>query len=361
MSRQKTSIIWSISKEELQEVLDKSYTYSNVLRYFGINPKSGSGNFETLKRRLIEENLDIDNIENPPVGSKSVNRTKLMGLGKTEDELLSLTLNNLLPAHGVKFKERLLSKGILEEKCSICDLGPEWESEPLVLQLDHINGNNLDNRIENLRILCPNCHTQTKTFCGKNKKPDKIRIKSIKSGFEDEVQKYKDFLESLSKDERETITFFVPGERLCKLCGKKFSIFYRDCKGYYCTQKCSSESRRKANRPSKEDLEKLILVTPVTKLGKMYGVSDSAIRKWCKSDGIPLPIKTKKTFKVNCVLCDDFYSILERKVRRESREGREGPFCSQSCATTYWNAIRRGDNIKRGTYKQLADKLGIVI
>lgn len=53
--------------------------------------------------------------------------------------------------------------------CSKCELGSEWDNEPLSLELDHINGMHNDNRIENLRWLCPNCHSQTKTFKGKNR------------------------------------------------------------------------------------------------------------------------------------------------------------------------------------------------
>jgi hypothetical protein len=60
------------------------------------------------------------------------------------------------------------SKSKEEEKCEICEIGNEWNGKPLTLQLDHINGIHLDNRIENLRILCPNCHSQTATFCGRN-------------------------------------------------------------------------------------------------------------------------------------------------------------------------------------------------
>lgn len=66
-------------------------------------------------------------------------------------------------------KHRLLEGGLLKEECYICGQPPTWNKNPLALQLDHINGINNDNRIENLRILCPNCHTQTPTFSGKNK------------------------------------------------------------------------------------------------------------------------------------------------------------------------------------------------
>jgi len=56
--------------------------------------------------------------------------------------------------------------GLLEYKCSICGINT-WLNKPLTLQLDHINGDNRDNRIEILRLLCPNCHSQTDNFCGK--------------------------------------------------------------------------------------------------------------------------------------------------------------------------------------------------
>ena len=65
-------------------------------------------------------------------------------------------------------KKRILRAGLLKNECYICGL-KEWLNKPIVLQLDHINGNNKDNRIENLRLLCPNCHSQTSTWCGKNK------------------------------------------------------------------------------------------------------------------------------------------------------------------------------------------------
>lgn len=65
-------------------------------------------------------------------------------------------------------KRRLIRDGILENRCELCPQGPEWNGKPLVLVLDHVNGINNDNRIENLRLLCPNCNSQTETFAGRN-------------------------------------------------------------------------------------------------------------------------------------------------------------------------------------------------
>lgn len=68
-----------------------------------------------------------------------------------------------------RLKKRLIAKGLLEEQCSECGLGSEWNGRPLVLQLDHINGVRDDHRLGNLRILCPNCHTQTPTYVSRNR------------------------------------------------------------------------------------------------------------------------------------------------------------------------------------------------
>lgn len=65
-------------------------------------------------------------------------------------------------------KKYLIEEGILENKCALCPQGSEWNGKPLVLALDHENGISNDNRLSNLRLLCPNCHSQTETFAGRN-------------------------------------------------------------------------------------------------------------------------------------------------------------------------------------------------
>lgn len=65
-------------------------------------------------------------------------------------------------------KKRILEENLLEYKCDICGIF-KWNSKPISLHLDHINGINSDHKLENLRFLCPNCHSQTNTYTGKNK------------------------------------------------------------------------------------------------------------------------------------------------------------------------------------------------
>lgn len=67
-----------------------------------------------------------------------------------------------------KLKKRLLKENILDDKCDICGID-EWNGKKLIMQLDHINGISNDHRLENIRLLCPNCHSQTDTWCGRNK------------------------------------------------------------------------------------------------------------------------------------------------------------------------------------------------
>ena len=135
-------------------------------------------------------------------------------------------------------KKRLINDGVLEYSCQICGNIGEWNGNPMSLQLDHINGVNNDNRLKNLRFLCPNCHSQTNTYGGKNVSYDKTH-------------------------------------KTC-VCGK-----YKDKNSKMCNT-CTSKSNRKVDRPSYEVLMVDIQELGYTGTGSKYGVSDNAIRKWKK-------------------------------------------------------------------------------
>ena len=83
------------------------------------------------------------------------------------DEIL---VENSSYANIGRLKTRLIKEKLLEYKCAFCGNTGEWQGKPLALELDHINGNHFDHRLENLRFLCPNCHAQTDTYGGKNQK-----------------------------------------------------------------------------------------------------------------------------------------------------------------------------------------------
>ena len=85
--------------------------------------------------------------------------------------LSEILVENSTYTNIARLKVRLLREGLLAAKCYGEDCGlTEWKGKPISLQLDHINGDKLDHRIENLRLLCPNCHSQTDSFAGKNKR-----------------------------------------------------------------------------------------------------------------------------------------------------------------------------------------------
>ena len=75
----------------------------------------------------------------------------------------------------INIKRRLLDAGILQNRCGECGLS-EWRGKALVIQIDHINGKRDDNRLENLRMLCPNCHSQTETFAARNRLWQRSRL-----------------------------------------------------------------------------------------------------------------------------------------------------------------------------------------
>lgn len=94
--------------------------------------------------------------------------------GKTHNWGLSIPLCKVL-IRGSKYrgstswlKSRLIRAGMLRNECYECGQGPIWRGKKLVMVLDHINGKGFDHRIENLRVLCPNCNSQTDTFAGRN-------------------------------------------------------------------------------------------------------------------------------------------------------------------------------------------------
>ena len=148
------------NKEDLQEIVKQSVSYSQVLQKLELSPTGG--NYRILKRLL--KGLEIDTSHFSGQGYLK---------GKTHNWSKKIPLEEILKEgthyQSYKLKNRLLKEKFIENKCSECGLLDEWNGKTINHQLDHINGDNTDNRIENLRLLCPNCHSQTETYCGKNK------------------------------------------------------------------------------------------------------------------------------------------------------------------------------------------------
>ncbi len=145
--------------EQLAEAVESSFSMANALRYLGLRPTGG--NYKSIHKHIRRLDLDIEHFTGQGhLKGKRHGWTKKRPL----DEILVKNSDYLSTCH---LKERLLKEDKLKYECYKCTI-KSWQRKRLSLQLDHINGINTDNRLENLRLLCPNCHSQTKTFTGKN-------------------------------------------------------------------------------------------------------------------------------------------------------------------------------------------------
>ena len=150
----KISKVYQVSDEDFRKIVQESNSYSDCLRALGLGTKGGSST-DVLKRRIKELNCSIEHFGKTKVSTNA---------RYTLDEIL---IENSFYANISRLKQRLVNEKRLEYKWSCCGID-SWLGKPLSLQLDHINGINNDHRIENLRFLCPNCHSQTDTYAGRN-------------------------------------------------------------------------------------------------------------------------------------------------------------------------------------------------
>jgi Zn finger protein HypA/HybF involved in hydrogenase expression len=149
---------YSWDETRLRDAVNKSECKSDVLRFLKISTKSG--NFQTLDKYLKKYGIDNSSLE------YDYKRGNKWGIKHRNEEIFcknSVVSKNTL-------KNRILKENLIEYKCGSCELGDTWNGKKIQLQLDHINGKNDDNRVENLRYLCPNCHSQTETYCMGDKK-----------------------------------------------------------------------------------------------------------------------------------------------------------------------------------------------
>lgn len=146
------SKIDNFTKEQLEEIVQNSYSLREVLKAIGYTVTGDNNN--TLKKRLQEYNIDYSHFS-----LKGRNRTV-----RNEENVFCIN-----STASQKTLRSWYEKGnYTEYKCAICGQEPFWNGKKLTLTLDHINGHNHDDRLENLRWICPNCDRQLDTFAGKN-------------------------------------------------------------------------------------------------------------------------------------------------------------------------------------------------
>lgn len=208
------TIKWDVSK--LSDAVKESVCYADVCRKVGLGTKGR--NYDTIKNWISKLNLDTSHFKsNSQLAFERSFKKRII----TDEQLF--VENSKFSRAKVKARLQLYKK----YTCEICNLNNEWNGIPIVLHLDHINGNSVDNRLENLRFLCPNCHSQTATYAGKS---SRLKPSQIDPNWRNR-------------------------EKL---------------------------STRKVIRPSKEELQDMLRKETFVAIGKKYNVSDNAVRKWAK-------------------------------------------------------------------------------
>lgn len=234
------------SKELLEGLVKNSTSVAQVIRKLGL--KQAGGNHTHITARIKKYEINTEHF----LGS-GANR----GPSHLPEKLsfAQILVNDRLGGKREKvaaLRRALLEAGV-EHKCAVCGLPPYWNGKYLQLQVDHISGIGTDNRIENLRFICGNCHLQTENFGFKNS-----TIYLSKTAIIEAPKLIKQVLPSPSE--------LDPNWR------NKPRL-----------------NTRKVNRPSKEELEKLLWEKPTSQLAIDFGISDNAIAKWAKSYGITKP------------------------------------------------------------------------
>lgn len=153
---------YKYTDDELIIAIKTSISLAETLRKLNLSDRS-NGNRKNIKIKIKLLNIDITHWR-----GRSANIGKTNNSIKDRRALSELLIENAKLTDHTLLKKRLLEAKLLIYECSICKIST-WLDNKLVLQMDHINGINNDNRLENIRLLCPNCHSQTDTFCGKNK------------------------------------------------------------------------------------------------------------------------------------------------------------------------------------------------
>ncbi len=150
----------ALAGSDVPEIVRNARSRAEVIRALGFEPDSMS--YRWLGDFLHEHDVRIDHFEAPHAAMHRNRRRRYRW--PLEDILVEDSTYTDLST----LKRRLIEAGLLDPWCAICGID-EWLGRPITLHLDHLNGVRTDHRIDNIRLICPNCHSQTETFAGRNK------------------------------------------------------------------------------------------------------------------------------------------------------------------------------------------------
>lgn len=311
------ALIDDFTPEQIQEFANESRSLAELREKIGY-AKNGGGTNDIVRSYIKKHGIDTSHMLGQG-WSKNVINYDLFQEGKSVKSDVAIRALKILRG----------------SECEICH-GTMWNNQPIPLCVHHLNGNHLDNRLENLQLLCPNCHAQTYNYCGKNinKKNTRITdeqlVEALKASssirqallslgvyysarswyercyaliekydieFRQKTPKYfkkneeeksgSNKKHSQAKQKRPRAKQKPKPKKIygyCPICNKP--LYNKDRK--FCSQECSHVSLTKLNKEiSREELKQMIRTMPFLAIGKELGVSDNAIRKWCKKYDLP--------------------------------------------------------------------------
>lgn len=221
------------TSEEIENIVKISFSYKDFARKIGYSHSPSGDTIKSLEEKLKNYNTEHFSCCNDKQVVRTIENTFVKNSTASQSTLRKM------------YKENNFSN----YECSICKQQPLWQGKELTLILDHINGINNDDRIENLRWVCPNCNQQLETTGSRN--PNRKIF----------AKKY-----------------------YCIDCGKE--IFKGSLRCISCNAK--NQVIPLENMPiSRDELKNLIRNFPFTEIGKRYGCTDNAIRKWCDKFNLP--------------------------------------------------------------------------
>lgn len=216
------------NKEDLSDAVNNSSSIKESLEKLGL--RAAGGNYKIFHTQCKKWNIDI---------SHFMNSSQVANKNWQDNKFAKLSLDEILVENSnysrASLKRRLYKEGVKKPFCEMegCGQGEIWLGNKISMIIDHINGVWNDNRLENIRIVCPMCNAALPTHAGRNIRNKKSRLPK---------EKFKE-----------------------------------------------KTSLRKVKRPSKEELKKLLWEFPTTQIAKLYGVSDKAVEKWARSNGLEKP------------------------------------------------------------------------